>query len=192
MSAWTPVANPDGSTNTHGYFYPWPNGWPTLPESIAQLPGSVSFEDETSPTGVEWFVIKGSPAYNAWVLGQTSPISRGLEIVRARDGSRAISVSPGTVVPVVKPTTTTTGTDTQSGEGDPVPEYTNDPALGVVPIGVPTDQTFLRKLWNAPARAVAKVLPPGSVSEGVALGLTVMPWLIWGAVAFWIWRRVRR
>lgn len=178
MSAWNPIANPDGSTNTHGYFYPWPNGWPTLPASIHGLPGAVSFEDQTSPTGIEWFVIKGTPAYNAVIRSQSPPAPK-----------RPVPVSPGAIASTP---TQSDRADDQTGEGDPVTEYTNDPALGVVPIGVPTDQTFVRRLWNAPSRAVAKLLPPGSVSETVALGMSIMPWVIWGVVAVWLWRRFRR
>jgi hypothetical protein len=188
MSAWTPITNPDGSESTHGYFYPWPQGWASLPVQLEGLDGAVSFEDPDSPTGIQWFIIKGSPAWRRW-LGLYQAGAPGREpIVRGQP----ISVMPG----IVRGSPPTVATEERSaeatGEGDPVTEYTNDPSLGVVPIGVPTDQTFARKVWNAPALALSKLLPAGAIPEGIALGLTVVPFILWGLVAWWVWRKFKR
>lgn len=187
MSAWTPyIPNPDGTENSHGYYYPWPSGWPSLPPILRGLEGTYAFEDPESETGQKWYIIKGSPAFRRWA-NQFRPSSPA--IVRGQP----IRITPG-ILNVTPTTSVQPADEAPTGEGDPVSDiqYANDPDLGVVPIGVPTDQTLLRRVWNAPARAAAKLLPPGSVSESVALGMTVMPWLIWGALAWWIWRKVRR
>lgn len=187
MSAWTPITNPDGSESTHGYFYPWPEGWASLPGQLEGLDGAVSFEDPDSPTGLRWHIIKGSPAWLRW-LGLYQPGAPGREpIVR---GGR-VSITPG-IVTGSGPTIATEQRE-QTGEGDPMPvEYTNDPDLGVVPIGQPTDQTALRKIWNAPALALSKLLPAGAIPEGIALGLTFVPFLLWGFAAWLLWKKFKR
>ena len=188
MSAWAPITNPDGSENSHGYFYPWPDGWTSLPVQLEGLDGAVSFEDPDSPTGIQWHIIKGSPAWVRWlsVYQGGAPVREPI----ARGGR--VSVTPGIVTGSGPTVATEQRAADASGEGEPVPDYANDPDLGVVPIGVPTDQSTFAKVWNAPARYLAKLLPPGSVPEGIALGLTVTPWILWGLVAWWAWRKFRR
>lgn len=196
MSAWTPITNPaipnpDGSENSHGYFYPWPQGWPVLPVQLEGLDGAVPFEAHDSPTGMLWFIIKGSPAWRRWLelYGFTQPTSPPRSPI-VRGGT--FSVNSGIVTGEGPTVATDQRAADASGEGDPVPEYANDPDLGVVPIGVPTDQSTFAKVWNAPARYLAKLLPAGSVPEGIALGLTVTPWILWGLVAWWLWRKFKR
>lgn len=186
MSAWTPyIPNPDGSESSHGYLYPFPEGWVSLPPMLEGQDGTVRFEDPTSPTGERWHIYKGSGAWRVWVAQYRpgrAPVVRG--------GS--VSVSPG-LVRSQPPTLTQDGASPAlTGEGDAVTEYTNDPALGVVPIGQPTDQTFARKVWNAPALALSKLLPSGAIPEGIALGLTVVPFVLWGFVAWWLWKKFKR
>jgi hypothetical protein len=186
MSAWQPyLPNPDGTPSDHGYLWPWPSGWDTLPPILDGLDGTVRFEDPTSPTGFTWHLYKGSPAWNAW-LGQYRP--GRVPIVRG--GS--VSVTPG----IVRAQGPTLALDeafpSVTGEGDPVPEWTNDPKLGVVPIGIPTNQSGLAQAWAAPARLASRLLPVGPVPESVAMGFTALPWLVWGFVAWWVFRRFAR
>lgn len=75
---------------------------------------------------------------------------------------------------------------------DPMPkEYANDPDAGVVPVGEPVDNCMTCRLWNFPARLVAKLLPAGPVSAPVAVGMQWLPWVFWGGIAWWIWRKAR-
>lgn len=191
MTSWSAILNPDGSSSDHGYLYPHPVGWDELPAPLRGLEGSVRFEDPDSPTGERWHIYKGSSAWNAWVNqyapGRRMPARPSLPGLGT---GRRISVNPGSVV--VPSRSITVDDDAETGKDDPVTEYTNDPHLGVVPVGIPTNQTLMRRVWNAPARAAAKVLPAGSVSEGVALTMMIMPWVIWGAIAWWIWKKVVR
>lgn len=186
MSAWTPyIPNPDGSESSHGYLYPFPEGWVSLPPILEGQEGTVRFEDPTSPTGGRWHIYKGSRAWRVWVA-QYRP--GGAPVVRGG----TVSVTPGIVRGQGPTIAQEVASPASSGEGDPVPEFTNDPKLGVVPIGSPTNQSGLAQAWAAPARLASRLLPVGPVPESVAIGMTALPWLVWGAAAWWIFRRLSR
>ena len=178
----------DTIDQSHGYLYPWPNGWYYAPAGLEGVDGLQEMASDTSPTGSEWFVIKGSPAWEMLMNPTRREGSAPFRAAGGRGGS--ISLMPGSIsgtTPI-----SVGSSDAPSGQGEPVSEYTNDPALGVVPIGVPTDQSMVARAWTAPRRLVSRLLPVGPVSGLVGQSLEMLPWAVWGLIGWWIWRRIRR
>ncbi len=141
---------------------------------------------------LRWYVQVGTLAWDRWQLrGGVDPVGPRAPKVVGLGRENNVLVGPWHSAPSIS----VQSGSVETGEGDPVikpPEFANDPDLGIVPVGTPTDQSMAARIWNAPARLVARLLPAGEVSSTVATAVNLTPWLLWLLVAWWIWRKVRR
>lgn len=181
------ITNQDGTLPLEGAAFPSPDGWGTLPPGLAGLPGVESYGSSKNATGEAWYIVVGSPAWRVYLAGMNPrPPVQGRGATRGQDVS--VSIRPATVE-----FSTVPATAAPTGEGDPVAtEWTNDPALGVVPVGEATDQSAVAKLWTWPSRLASKVLPAGPVASWQAGLLALLPFGLWGLLAWWLYRRLKR
>lgn len=187
------IRNQDDTLPTEGSLYPSPDGWEFLPPGLDGLDGVVVYGSEKYDSGEAWFLVTGSPAWVRYVAGVApkAPVQgRG----STRGGDVSISVRPGVVEssPVSSAVSLAVSTEAASGSGDPMPEFTNDPSLGVVPVGQATDQSTASKFFRWPSRLVSKALPVGPVAAWQAMVLALLPFGVWGLVGWWVYRRFKR
>lgn len=167
---------------TPGTWYP-EGGLPSHPFSGAVVEGVFGWPGDDGR--YRWYISVGSEAWNRFQnRPQKQPVvgvGRETNLLAGPWQSEPqISVEAGRV---------------ETGEGDPVtnlPQYANDPDLGVVPVGTPTNQSTLSRIWNTPARLLARMLPAGEVNPTVAAAVNLTPWLIWVLLAWWLWRKIKR
>jgi hypothetical protein len=189
------MANDLPDAPIEGAEFPGPYGWPKLPPGLVGLPGSKCFGSFDQSTGQSCYVTVGSVAWRRWLDIQAKKqriIGRG---ARA-DRDPVASVLDVSVMPSESPERSMDADAIRSVTGmldpDPMPkEYANDPVAGVVTVGEPVDNCTTCRLWNFPARLVAKLLPAGPVSAPVAVGMQWLPWVFWGGLGWWIWRKAR-
>ncbi len=144
----------------------------------------------TNDGALRWYVQVGTPAWDRWqaqsvVIQPVGPripkiVGLGREtnvLVGPWQGSQIVEADP---------------VELETGEGDPVNQYANDPDLGVVPVGVPTNQGTLARIWSTPARLVARLLPTGAVSPAVATAVNLTPWALWLLLVWWLWRKAKK
>ncbi len=190
-----PTANPDGSPLMPGAAYPSPHGWPALPDGVAGLDGARCYGSDKHATGDACYIDVGSIAWRRWLALSTPKKVIGAGARSDRGG--VASVLDVFLIPDEVPALSSEADAVRAvtGMSDPTPamptEYANDPVAGVVPVGEPIDNCTTCRLWNFPARMVAKLLPAGPVSEPVAMGLRWLPLAFWGGIAWWIWRKAR-
>lgn len=187
------MANDLPDAPSEGAFFPAPYGWPKLPDGLNGLPGSKCFG--SFDEGQACYVTVGSAAWRRW-LAMQEPKKRVILGGSRQDRDSVASVLDVSVLPKERPDLSIdadpVGAVTGMLDPDPMPkEYANDPDAGVVPVGEPVDNCMTCRLWNFPARLVAKLLPAGPVSAPVAVGMQWLPWVFWGGIAWWIWRKAR-
>lgn len=190
-----PTAQPDGTPLLKGATYPSPHGWPELPAGLVGVEGANCYGSIKHATGEACFLDIGSLAWRRWLsMGAPKAISG----TGARSGRGYVaSVLDRVLIPDEVPAMSADADSVRAvtGMSDPTPlmptEYANDPVAGVVPVGEPIDNCTTCRLWNFPARMVAKLLPAGPVSEPVAMGLRWLPLAFWGGIAWWIWRKAK-
>lgn len=127
----TAVLNPDGSVPLPGSAYPSPFGWPSLPAGLAGLRGVESYGSSTNITGEAWYVVVGSPAWDAWVriaqppkpvTGPKPPTytapgyQSAFDLGWADDGSGDVGILPIQMPAVVPPVTGSLDTPTTEAE----------------------------------------------------------------------------
>lgn len=181
------ITNQDGTLPMDGAAFPSPDGWERLPTGLAGLDGVEVYGSSKNATGEAWYVVVGSAAWRAFVAGQSPKVP-----VSGRGSTAGAEISVGIRPPTVEFATVPTLADAPTGEGDSVTEYTNDPDLGVVRVGVPTDQSALAKVWSWPSRLGSKALPNGPVAPWQAGILALLPFGLWGLLAWWLYRRMTR
>lgn len=181
------IINPDGTPIVEGAAFPSPHGWPFPPPGLVGLEGLNVYGSDVHANGEAWFIDIGSPAWRAYVarVNPKDPVSgRG-----STSGAEvSVSVRPATVDWL----STLASDAAESGEGDPVTEYTNDPSLGVVKVGEPTNQNAVARFWSWPSRLASRALPAGPVAPWQAGLLAVLPFGLWGLLAWWLYRRMKR
>jgi hypothetical protein len=185
------IRNQDDSLPVDGDLYPSPEGWEFLPPGLEGLDGVEVYGSEKWASGEAWFVVRGSPAWVIYVAG-LAPKRQGMGSPRGKDVS--ISIRPGEVdaFPVSSAVSGQGNIQAPTGEGDPMPEFTNDPSLGVVPVGQATDQSTAARFFRWPSRLFSKALPVGPVASWQAVLLAVLPFGVWGLLGWWLYRRFKR
>jgi len=78
------------------------------------------------------------------------------------------------------------------GTEDMAGSYTNDPALGVVPVGEPVSHSITGDVWRMPSRLIARLMPVGEVAPWIGFSFDLLPWAVWGLLAWVVWKRTRR
>ena len=167
------MANDAPEIRTYGMLIP-EGGWKQSPVPVS-TPGVtrwIGFDGEN-----RYFLTVGSEAWDLYL--RTRPVGfRGRDVnvlPGPWQGETSVSVSPA---------------DVQTDETqEPVSEFVNDPSLGVVPVGEPTDQDAAGAAFKLPSRIAARLLPAGEVSRGTATAFGLLPWVFWGGLLWWIYRR---
>lgn len=186
-----PLANPDGTPLLPGAAFPSPDGWPALPAGVAGLSGAACYGSHKHATGVACYIDVESAAWRRW-LALSEPKRVVGAGARSERGTTA-SVLDIRLIPEEVPALSAAVDQAATGSADPMPiQFANDPVAGVVPVGQPIDNCLTCRVWHFPARMVAKLLPAGPVSVPVAVALQWFPVLVWGALAWWVWRKARQ
>lgn len=136
-----------------------------------------------------WRMVIGSPAWSdfyGW------PEESGWE-TNPDTGTSWDDAKPVTVPKAVGPAAPASEAGVSSAMEDGMAtEYTNDPKLGVVPVGQPTNQDAAGTVWRMPSRLVAKLMPVGPVASWVGTVFDALPWIVWGLLAWVAWKRTKR
>ena len=170
------MANDAPDVKSYGILFP-EGGWNKSPVPVS-TPGVqrwIGFDGEN-----RYYLTVGSEAWDLYL--RTRPVGfRGRDVnvlPGPWQGETSVSVDPASV-------------QTDEPE-EPMAEFTNDPSLGVVPVGEPTNQSAAAVAFNLPAKIAARLLSSGKVSKGTATAVGLVPWVFWGGLAWWIWRKATR
>ena len=187
------MANDLPDAPSEGAEFPGPYGWPKLPPGLVGLPGSKCFGKFDTSTGQACYVTVGSVAWSRW-LDMQAPKQRIIGRGARADRDPVASVLDVSVMPSERPELSIDADPVGAVTGmlDPMPkEYANDPKSGVVPVGEPVDNCMTCRAWNFPSRMASKLFPAGPVSESVAVVMRWLPWVFWGGLGWWLWRKAR-
>lgn len=135
-----------------------------------------------------WRMVIGSPAWSDFYGYPEEP---GWEVNRDTGTPWEVPKTSGDRVDAIAGPVSSSGV-TDAMEDVMPTEYTNDPELGVVPVGQVTDQGTAARVWTLPARLVAKVLPAGPVPAWQGQAMEWLPWAVWAVLAWWAWNRSKR
>ena len=169
---------------TNGMWYPQ-GGWAVSPVPI----GTVGVEQWPDWDGsMRYYVQVGTPAWDYYQNQEFRRPDSDFNFVPRSEVNILPGPWAGESSVSVDPATWTTG----KAPPPAVTEFVNDPSLGVVPVGVPTDQGPIAQIVNLPAGWVSKLLGPGSVNATTAQAVRATPIVFWGLLAWCLYRRFNR
>lgn len=195
LAKYRPPADAD-RVMPYGAQWPADPGAFTSPPVDSKLSGVVSWPDGKG--GTSWWVLAGTEAWSTYlslvdkaekIIAASAPAAKPAPTPMADDNENTNYVAaPGSAMNTGPANIFAANTGNQASVAN---TFTNSPTDGVTPIGVPVDNCTLCRIWKWPAWLASKALPPGEVSPVVGNLLRFLPFLFWGGLAWWIYKRKR-